>query len=107
VNGVPSVIDFTVSDSQFGKLAIEYDGHYWHSGPEMVDRDTRKTQQLLDAGYMVIRLRSDEGYLAPLPPVPGAINIFVPAYPSDEAVKLAVKEMEFALRGQPEHFWSS
>lgn len=98
VDGVTSVIDFVVKDSPFGSLAIEYDGHYWHSGPEMMGRDTRKTQQLLDAGYTVVRLRSDEGHLVALPPVPGAINIWVPAYPNDEAVKLASKEIDFALR---------
>jgi hypothetical protein len=67
----------------------------------MMERDTQKTQQLLDAGHKVVRLRSDEGRLAPLPPVPGAINIWVPAYPDDESVKLAVKEIEFALGDHP------
>ncbi|WEV47539.1 zinc-ribbon domain-containing protein [Bifidobacterium sp. ESL0690] len=36
-------------------IAIEYDGDYWHR--TKVDTDTRKTQDLLDAGWIVFRLR--------------------------------------------------
>lgn len=36
-------------------VAIEYDGAYWHSGK--TDTDTRKSLDLLDAGWVVIRLR--------------------------------------------------
>lgn len=42
------------------KVAIEYDGAYWH-GPEakqLVDRS--KSLDLLTAGYLVVRLREDE-----------------------------------------------
>lgn len=34
---------------------IEYDGWYWHQHRE--DKDIRKTEALLDAGYKVIRVR--------------------------------------------------
>jgi very-short-patch-repair endonuclease len=39
------------------KVVIEYDGWYWHK--ERVDKDTLKTQTLLDAGYKVIRVRAE------------------------------------------------
>lgn len=37
------------------KLAIEYDGSFWHKASE--HRDTAKTLALLDAGYIVFRVR--------------------------------------------------
>jgi hypothetical protein len=45
------------------KLAIEYDGSYWHA--DKTDLDIEKSRDLLAAGYLVIRLR--EHPLAPLP----------------------------------------
>lgn len=46
-------------------LVVEYDGARWHR--ENVDRDLRKTSALLDAGYVVIRLRDRlRDRLAPL-----------------------------------------
>jgi len=44
-------------------IVIEYDGWYWHSGQRKQDattpllRDTEKTQALLEAGYLVVRIR--------------------------------------------------
>jgi hypothetical protein len=37
------------------KIAIEYDGSYYHQNK--MDKDIAKTQQLLDLGYFVIRIR--------------------------------------------------
>lgn len=37
------------------KLAVEFDGHYWHK--KRLRADTRKAKVLLKAGYRVIRLR--------------------------------------------------
>lgn len=38
-------------------VAIEYDGEYYHQFSEMIDRDVAKTNALLSAGYLVIRIR--------------------------------------------------
>lgn len=38
-------------------LVIEYDGQHWHAPEDVVQRDTEKTQALLDAGYKVVRIR--------------------------------------------------
>lgn len=40
------------------RIAIEYDGAHWHA--DGVETDTRKSMQLLHAGYIVIRLREDD-----------------------------------------------
>ena len=37
------------------KFAIEYDGEYWHEGK--IDVDKRKSSELLEAGFNVIRIR--------------------------------------------------
>lgn len=39
------------------RIAIEYDGSYWHR--DKVALDTDKTRDLLTAGYLVVRLRED------------------------------------------------
>ena len=41
------------------KLVIEYDGRRWHAAEDRRIVDTRKTMDLLDAGYTVVRLRED------------------------------------------------
>ncbi len=45
-------ISFSIHDKKF---AIEYDGGYWHEGK--IDVDKRKTSELLEAGFIVIRIR--------------------------------------------------
>lgn len=45
-------ISFSIYDK---KVAIEYDGGYWHEGK--IDVDKRKTSELLEAGFIVIRIR--------------------------------------------------
>jgi hypothetical protein len=57
------LVDITVDLPEGLKLAIEYDGSYWHA--DKADIDTAKTQDLLAAGYLVARLREH-----PLPPLP-------------------------------------
>jgi hypothetical protein len=42
------------------KVAIEYDGFYWHSPAAKVEVDHRKSLDLLAAGYTVVRLREDD-----------------------------------------------
>lgn len=38
-------------------VAIEYDGAHWHLGKEGVDE--RKSEELLGAGFVVVRIRED------------------------------------------------
>ncbi len=40
------------------QVAIEYDGAHWHE--DGIETDTRKSLELLRAGYIVIRLREDD-----------------------------------------------
>lgn len=56
-NGVRFEVDIIKDD-----LVVEYDGGFWHKYSS--DKDTYKTQKLLDAGYKVVRVR--ETILEPL-----------------------------------------
>lgn len=48
--------------TQYGdtKIAIEYDGAYWHAPAPKLLVDRRKSLDLLAAGYRVVRLREDD-----------------------------------------------
>jgi hypothetical protein len=48
-------VDILVNDT----VVIEYDGRRWHHAADRREVDTRKTGELLDAGYTVIRLREE------------------------------------------------
>ncbi len=48
------------------RVAIEYDGHHWHSSPDAKERDQVKTASLEAAGWTVIRAREEP--LEPLGP---------------------------------------
>lgn len=41
------------------KVAIEYDGSYWHAPEAKQLVDKAKTRDLLAAGYLMVRLRED------------------------------------------------
>ncbi|MGV9267576.1 zinc-ribbon domain-containing protein [Kitasatospora sp. NPDC003701] len=56
-------VDITVDLPDGRKLAVEYDGSYWHV--DKADIDVEKSRDLLAAGYLVARLREH-----PLPPLP-------------------------------------
>lgn len=64
-------------DAVFGKVAVEYDGSYWHSREGAVEKDERKNDALVKAGYSVIRLRAMSGRNR-CSDVSGSINISVP-----------------------------
>jgi hypothetical protein len=44
-----------------------------------------------------LRVDDGRGRLSPLAPVPRAVNVFVPEMPDEMSLKLAVKEVTFAL----------
>jgi very-short-patch-repair endonuclease len=46
-------VDFYLPDF---RLVVECDGDYWHSFPDAIVRDKRKTDELITMGYRVIRL---------------------------------------------------
>jgi hypothetical protein len=48
--------DFIIGD----KILIEYDGDYWHSKPECIERDKIKTKIALDNDYIIIRIKDSE-----------------------------------------------
>ena len=56
-------------------IAVEYDGSFWHR--DKVNTDVSKTQDLIDSGYYVIRVReqSNGNVLPLLPPVRGLYQI--------------------------------
>ncbi|MFD0396768.1 zinc-ribbon domain-containing protein [Kitasatospora sp. NPDC127121] len=56
-------VDITVELSGGRKLAVEYDGSYWHA--DKADVDEEKSRDLPAAGYLVARLREH-----PLPALP-------------------------------------
>lgn len=53
----PWVVDFYLPSKN---LVIECDGAYWHSLPEVVERDERKNLYLQQHGYTVIRLLEEQ-----------------------------------------------
>ncbi len=57
------LVDITAETAGKHKVAIEYDGSYWHA--DKIGLDIEKSRDLLAAGYLVARLREH-----PLPPLP-------------------------------------
>lgn len=49
--------DFYLPDSN---TVVECDGTYWHSRPEVVERDARKTAYLTGRGFRLVRLPEEE-----------------------------------------------
>lgn len=79
------------------QIVIEYDGLYWHSGrggqddiQPVLERDTRKTQRLLENDYIVIRIR-EKNKKKSLPLVPikhkNLYQIFWGQYEGIESLK--------------------
>lgn len=56
-HGVRWLVDITSVTAAGLKIAIEYDGAYWHA--DKVAIDTAKSLDLLAAGWLVVRLRED------------------------------------------------
>lgn len=56
-------VDFYVSAKN---LVIECDGDYWHSIPEVQERDTRKNDYLTQQGYNILRLLGSQIYAGDL-----------------------------------------
>jgi hypothetical protein len=50
-------VDIAGVDKHGNKVAIEYDGEYYHSSVEKQKMDVEKTLALLNAGYKVVRVR--------------------------------------------------
>ncbi|CUR54380.1 zinc-ribbon domain-containing protein [Nocardioides sp.] len=74
------LVDVVVDLPDGRKVAIEYDGAYWHA--DKAEIDTAKSVDLLAAGYLVARLREH-----PLPPLgvtdPGYVEFVVHATAPD------------------------
>lgn len=56
--------DITVKLDSGQKLFIEYDGAFWHA--DKTETDIRKTNDLIAAGGLVVRLREDPLSLLPM-----------------------------------------
>lgn len=52
-NGEHRRVDFAWLDA---RVAVEYDGLDWHSGPDAMRRDRRRTAALMDVGWVVIAI---------------------------------------------------
>jgi very-short-patch-repair endonuclease len=50
-NGELRRLDFAWPDH---RLAVEYDGEFWHDGPDAMRRDRRRAAALLDVGWTVL-----------------------------------------------------
>jgi Probable Zinc-ribbon domain len=53
-------VDILAATTKGQPVVIEYDGWYFHQTDVRILRDMEKTQALLDAGYLVIRVREDK-----------------------------------------------
>jgi hypothetical protein len=62
-NGERRRLDFAWPEQ---RVAAEYDGLDWHSGPEAMRRDRRRTAALLDIGWMVIAIVFEDVRYRPL-----------------------------------------
>ena len=51
------ILDFAILDR---KIAIEVDGHKWHSSNEAMKRDIFKDYQLKREGWKVLRIKEEE-----------------------------------------------
>jgi very-short-patch-repair endonuclease len=56
-NGELRRLDFAWPEQ---RVAIEYDGLDWHSGPEAMRRDRKRTAALLDVGWVVIAIAFED-----------------------------------------------
>lgn len=77
------------------RVAIEFDGNYYHRADKIRDKDERNTATLTQAGYKVIRVREGLDQVGPS-------DVIVPLY-SDEVVRakavlLALQEIGFEAR---------
>lgn len=41
-------------------LVVEVDGAFWHSSPEVMDRDRRKDEYMANADFSIIRIDADD-----------------------------------------------
>ena len=49
-------VDFLVGD----RIVVEVDGDYWHSKPEVAEKDKRKDSWLTENGYVPCHIRESE-----------------------------------------------
>ncbi|WP_460867217.1 zinc-ribbon domain-containing protein [Nocardioides pakistanensis] len=55
-------------DIRHRDLVVEYDGSYFHRGADALERDAAKTRALLNAGFVVVRVREQSNHaLSDLP----------------------------------------
>lgn len=67
-----AIVDFYIPN---GKKIIEADGDYWHSIPEVKERDKRRDYFLKRKGYCILRLSETEINDNPLPKIKDFLNI--------------------------------
>lgn len=97
-------VDFVVKQDNVD-IVVEYDGQYWHSRDNSMDKDSRKTAELVQRGYVVVRLRVQGGkskHLPVLAPVPQAINITVPEHPDDSSVQEVAQKIRSLKLHKPD-----
>ncbi|MGW8431328.1 zinc-ribbon domain-containing protein [Curtobacterium citreum] len=78
------------------RVAIEYDGAFWHKSEAAVERDIRKTRLLSEAGFVVVRVRTND--LGLLPSQPGLVQVgFKQPTGSESRTAAAYKELSSAI----------
>ena len=70
------------------RIAIEFDGLYWHKSPEAHDRDKRKSEALESDGWHVIRVRE-----YPLKPI-GPNDVVVPYKDAKRAAVITLRRLQ-------------
>jgi len=93
--GAKGSIDIVAHKTEVGDIAIEFDGHYWHSLEDSVRKDTAKTCHLVGLGYTVVRLRElPRGSQPKLLAIKGAINFEVTTTPLEEDVVKIINQLK-------------
>jgi hypothetical protein len=47
-------------DFKFGNKIIEFDGNYWHSKPEQIEKDKLRDEYLIKKGYIIKRVKESD-----------------------------------------------
>ena len=77
-------VDWALGVKTGMKIFVECDGYHYHSEPEMQARDRRREQEMINAGFVVLRFSSEEIFTDPEKCVNSAICALVTECPELE-----------------------
>lgn len=84
------------------KIAIEYDGIFYHSAKQKQENDLEKTKALLKAGYIVVRIRENELKHVPImsPNLLQLNHVYLENGRSKENVPVTLEKVKFWLENR-------